>query len=310
MIFREDILPALAKKISSVDDAASSHWRYYHQFFAISETLEIQKVTGFGDGKKPYSPFIKPAHHLLQRRYRKMVPNNTFFQETYKNAQANALRNSSRFSLDTLRQVLTLTHLKAHNLISENNISLVIGDGFACMGLLLLQSGIAKKVIMINLTKTLFVDVAHAITLPELSENKTVVLLDNENDLKKAVNNDNIKMIFIEAVNCEILHASEADLVFNIASMQEMDMKNINIYFNQMRKIARKKPVYFYCCNRELKTFPDNTKIEFSSYPWKEQDKHYFDELCPWHQDYYRLIPKFYFPYDGPIIHRFTKLSA
>ena len=163
---------------------------------------------------------------------------------------------------------------------------------------------------MVNLTKTLFVDVAHAMTLPELSDNESIVLVDNENDLKKAIKNDNIKMIFIEALNCEILHASEADLVFNIASMQEMDMKYINIYFNQMRKIARKKPVYFYCCNRKLKTFPDNTQIKFSAYPWKDQDKHYFDELCPWHQNYYRLIPKFYFPYDGPIIHRFTKLSA
>ena len=33
MIYKEDILPALAKNISSADDAASSHWKYYHQFF-------------------------------------------------------------------------------------------------------------------------------------------------------------------------------------------------------------------------------------------------------------------------------------
>jgi putative sugar O-methyltransferase len=310
MIFRKDILSALAEKIQSADDAASSHWRYYHQFFAINERLEIKKVTGFGDGKKPYSPFTKHIHHLLQGRYRKMVPNNSFFQKTYNNAQANTLRNSSRFSLDTLRQVLTLTYLEAHNLISENNIALVIGDGFACMGSLLLQSGFAKKVIMVNLTKTLFVDVTHAMTLPELAKNKSMVLVNNESDLKNAVQNDNSKMIFIEALNCEILNVSEADLVFNIASMQEMDMKYINIYFGQMRKIAQKKSVYFYCCNRASKIFPDKTLIEFSAYPWKDQDKHYFDELCPWHQDYYRLIPKFYFPYDGPIIHRFTKLSA
>lgn len=310
MIFKEDILPALAKNISGADDAASSHWKYYHQFFKINETLEIQKVTGFGDGKKPYSPFTKFAHHFLQGRYRKMVPNNSFFQQTYESAEANTLRNSSRFSLDTLRQVLTLTHLKAQDLITDNNISLVIGDGFASMGSLLLQSGIAKKVVMVNLTKTLFVDVAHAMTLPELAENESMVLVDNERDLKKAVKNDKVKMVFIEAVNCEILHASEADLVFNIASMQEMDMKYIDNYFDQMRKIAQKKPVYFYCCNRESKTFPDETQIDFSAYPWKDEDKHYFDEPCPWHQDYYRLIPKFYFPYDGPIIHRFTKLSA
>ena len=193
---------------------------------------------------------------------------------------------------------------------SQNNIALVIGDGFACMGSLLLQSGFAKKVIMVNLTKTLFVDVTHAMTLPELAKNKSMVLVNNESDLKNAVQNDNSKMIFIEALNCEILNVSEADLVFNIASMQEMDMKYINIYFGQMRKIAQKKSVYFYCCNRASKIFPDKTLIEFSAYPWKDQDKHYFDELCPWHQDYYRLIPKFYFPYDGPIIHRFTKLSA
>ena len=145
MIFREDILPALAKKFLDVDAAASSHWEYYHQFFAINKKLEIQKVNGFGDGKKPYSPPAKIAHFLLQNRYKKMVPNNSFFQKTYQSAKANCSRNSSRFSLDTLRQVLTLTYLKSQGLITESNISLVIGDGFACMGSLLLQSGIAKS---------------------------------------------------------------------------------------------------------------------------------------------------------------------
>ena len=310
MIFKEGILPALANNILDSDVAASSHWKYYHQFFAINETLEIQKVNGFGDGKKPYSPLTKNVHHLLQRRYRKMVPNNSFFQKTYQNAKANSSRNSVRFSLDTLRQVLTLTHLKAHNLITESNISIVIGDGFACMGSLLLQSGIAKKVIMINLTKTLFVDATHAMTLPELTKNGSMALVDNETDMKKAIHNDEVKMIFIKAVDYDILHVSEADMVFNIVSMQEMDMKYINNYFDQMRKIAEKKSIHFYCCNRVSKTLPDKTLIEFSAYPWKDQDQHYFDELCPWHQDYYSLIPKFYFPYDGPIIHRFTKLSV
>ena len=136
-----------------------------------------------------------------------------------------------RFSLDTLRQVLTLTYLKANGLIKNNNISLVIGDGFASMGSILLQSGVAGKVIMINLTKTLFVDVYYAMTLPELEKNNSMVLVDNENDLKMAVYDDNVKMIFVEAVNCNILNASEANLVFNIVSMQEMDMKYIKIYF-------------------------------------------------------------------------------
>ena len=310
MIFKADILPTLAKKISHTDTAASSHWNHFHKFFSIDETLEIKNAIGFGDGRKPYSSITKILHYLLQRRYRKMVPNNSFFQKTYKNAKANSLRNSSRFSLDTLRQVLTLTYLKANGLIKDNNISLVIGDGFASMGSILLQSGVAGKVIMINLTKTLFVDVYYAMTLPELEKNNSMVLVDNENDLKIAVYDDNVKMIFVEAVNCNILNASEANLVFNIVSMQEMDMKYIRIYFDQMREIAKKKPVHFYCCNRESKMLPDKTLIEFSSYPWKDQDKHYFDELCPWHQDYYRLIPKFYVSYDGPIIHRFTKLST
>ena len=310
MIFKKDILRTLAENLSDADDAASSHWKYYHQFFAINKTLEIKNVNGFGDGKKPYSPFTKTAHHLLQRRYRKMVPNNSFFQKTYLKAQENTFRNSLRFSLDTLRQVLTLSHLEARGLISENNIALVIGDGFACMGSLLLQSGVAKKVIMVNLTKTLFVDVTYAMTLPELAENESMALVDSKDDMKKAIHDSKVKMIFIEAVDCDILHASKADLVFNIASMQEMEMKYINIYFDQMRKIAQKKSIHFYCCNRQSKTLPDKTLIEFSAYPWKDQDEHYFDELCPWHQDYYRIIPKFYFPYDGPIIHRFTKLSV
>ena len=82
-----------------------------------------------------------------------------------------------------------------------------------------------------------------------------MVLVNNESDIKKATHDDEVKMIFIEAVNYDILHASEADLVFNIASMQEMDMKYINIYFDQMRKIAQKNQFIFIVAIAYLKHY-------------------------------------------------------
>ena len=310
MIFGKDILSDLHDRLKQIDNAASSHWKYFHQFLEVGEDQSIKNTIGFGDGKRDYSPFTKPFHWFFQKRYHGFVPKSDFFDRAYAIAQGNCKRTSSRFSLDVLRQVLTLSRLHSNDLIKTNHRALVIGDGFGCMTSLLVQTDTAEKVVLVNLTKTLFVDTTYLLALPELQDKKSIALVKTATEIKSAMQNNFVKVVVVEAKDYEILHASEADLVFNIASMQEMDMKYVENYFQQMRLIAEKKPVYFYCCNREYKELPDGSPIAFDAYPWQDNDHHYFDELCPWHQDYYRLLPNFYFPYDGPIRHRFTKLSA
>tara|TARA_B100001059_G_C17835637_1_gene587913 strand:- start:1172 stop:2104 length:933 start_codon:yes stop_codon:yes gene_type:complete len=309
MIYGKDILLDLSSRLLDKDKASSSHWDYYHKFLEVNDDNSVQNSLGFGDGKKDYSVFTKPFHKLLQYQYYKTLQKTPFFDQVLLFGRENSARTSSRFSLDSLRQVLTLAYLQQKSLIKKNHTALVIGDGFGTMTSLLTQTKVAEKVVLVNLTKTLFVDAANLLALPELQERKSLALVSTESEMNTAVKDNKINVILVEAKHCEILHASKADLVFNIVSMQEMDMLFIEKYYQQMRKVAKFKPVFFYCCNRAKKELPDASVIEFEHYPWNSKDQHYFDELCPWHQYYYRLLPPFFFPYDGPIRHRFTKLS-
>lgn len=311
MITNIDILRHLKEKMTGDDGGASSHWRHYHQLFDIDEQLNVNTtgMLGFGDGKKPYSMLTRPIHYLLQRKFRKMIPDNATFRQIYEIAKNNTKRNNSRFSIDVVRQVLTLANLKTKGLIEKDHVAIVIGDGFGCLSSLLIQSGIAKKVILINLTKTLFVDVRHMIDLPEFKHDKAVTFVENKADAKKAMKDDAVKIITLEATSSDLLNVFVADLAFNIASMQEMDMEYIEKYFTEMRKIAKKMDIHFYCCNREQKYLPDGTSIVLDAYPWASDDTVYFSEMCPWHQEFYRITPPFYFNYDGPVRHSFTKLS-
>ena len=209
-----------------------------------------------------------------------------------------------------LRQVLTVADLKTKNLIGNKQNAIVIGDGFGSLTSLLIQSGVARKVVLVNLTKTLFVDISMLMRIPFFREKKSITLVKTSQEMEKAYADDAVKVIALEASNSSIIHHSKADIAFNIASMQEMDMRSIDEYFFQFRKIAANKDFLFYCCNRKEKQLPDGSWILFDNYPWGSTDIHYFDELCPWHQYYYKVLPPSYCQYDGPIQHRLTLIGA
>jgi hypothetical protein len=99
-------------------------------------------------------------------------------------------------------------------------------------------------------------------------------------------------------------------LAVNIVSMQEMNPPVIAAYFADLRAVAAKSSLLFYCCNREEKFLPDGTVTRFVDYPWHSDDEVMVDELCPWHREYYRFRPPFYRSYDGPIRHRLVALHG
>lgn len=263
---------------------------------------------GFGDGKKR-SVMANIAHEILQTPYRRMVQQGPDFDSLKAIAKQSTKDCGIRFSLDVLRQVLTLADLKSKKLIKSNQNAIVIGDGFGSLTSLLLQSGLANKVVLVNLRKTLFVDISMLLQIPFFQESGSISLAQSPKDIKQAMANETVKVIAVEATNSSILHHSNADIAFNIASMQEMDMKSINEYFDQFRKIATSREFLFYCCNREKKRLPDGSWIVFNQYPWSGTDKHFFDEPCPWHQFYYKVFPPSYRNYDGRLMHRFTRIG-
>ena len=304
----------LANEVGKEDSGESSYWRKYHSAFRFTGD-GFEGLKGFGGCGRPYRGMRLALHRLFQWRFRRMAPVSPRFKAIDRLAAEITTQQGRAYDLDVLRQALTLAFLKDHvpNALSPRATSCVIGDGFASMTALLLASRSAGRVVLINLTRTLLVDLwyLNLWLRSELFES-SVDLVTDEGGLTGALAKpvpEFGSVIAIEATHHRLLRQCPVDLTLNIASMQEMNPPVIAAYFDDLRAIAAQREVLFYCCNREQKTLPDGTVTRFSAYPWRARDRLLVDELCPWHQQYYALRPPFYRPYDGPIRHRLATLA-
>ena len=301
----------LATEISKEDSGSSSHWQNYHsEFLFLGNGFE--GLRGFGGYDKPYRGLRLLLHRLFQRPFRRMGAAFQKFNAIDRLSMEVATCEERASDLDVLRQALTLSYLheRVPNLLTPKTISCVIGDGFATMTTLLLESSSAGQVIMINLTKTLLVDLWYLkLWMGTEVFESSVDLVTDEASLSKALakpltNEAGGRVIAIQASNHELLRNCPVDLALNIASMQEMNPPVTAAYFDDLRVIASRRDLTFYCCNRVEKTLPDGTVSKFNEYPWQASDRVLVDELCPWHQKYYTIRPPFYRPYDAPHRHR------
>ena len=90
---------------------------------------------------------------FLQKRFVKKVEVNDIFNNLQKQNFTKCKENNIRFSLDTLRQVLTLAHLMITP-ISRFSETRRIYDGYRTLSHLLISSGFSRKVVLVALTKT------------------------------------------------------------------------------------------------------------------------------------------------------------
>lgn len=307
----------LANEVATEDIGESSHWQKYHSQFKYTGD-GFKGLQGFGGNTKPYTGVRRLIHRLFQRRYRNLGKNFSSFHEIDNVATEITTKQLRGYDLDVLRQSLTLSLLKNNQSIlpPQKLTACVIGDGFASMTSLMIKNKFANKVILVNLTKTLLVDLWFLGLLLGDDEFESMVSivtdvsdLDNLDEGKTADNNQG-SVIAIEAKNHEIIKQLPIDLVVNIVSMQEMDPSVIFSYFEDFRDISAKRKLLFYCCNREEKKLPDGTVTRLSDYPWVENDKILLNELCPWHQSYYSRRPPFFHSYDGPIRHRLVEMGC
>ena len=155
------------------------------------------------------------------------------------------------------------------------------------------------KIFSINLTEVLIHDYL-MIRSKNLIDDDSIIVVNNEKNLE----NPNKKLFLIDASKSYLLKNKNINLFINMVSMQEMNFKNIEHYF----QIIKSNSAYFYCCNRVSKKLPDNTLINFSEYGWLDKDIIIFDELCPWHQEFPINRPPFTRKFDGRIQHRLIKL--
>jgi len=238
------------------------------------------------------------------------------FNQLDKLAAEITLKQNRAYDIDVLRQTLTVSflHKQIPKLMSPSSVALVIGDGFGSMTALLIASKSAGKVILINLTKTLLVDLWYLKQwMGDQVFNSAVNLVANKDELLLALDKPQSnflgEVIAIRATDYELLQYCSINFGINIASMQEMNPPVIAEYFKFLRANCKKNILYFYCCNRKEKQLPDGTITRFNEYPWSAQDEILVDELCPWHQMYYSFRPPFFRPFDGPIQHRLAVLN-
>lgn len=306
----------LNEKTKEKDRASSSFWDLYHTNFEyedgqlsglqmLGDYQELKLQVSFSDR------VIQAIKNILEIPYRKMAYNKSIFKQLDKTAQNIAAISGQRYSLDRLRHTLTLDLLKKYipgKLMKDSKVC-IIGDGFATMASLFLKSQSAGQVFIINLNKSLLVDLYFIKKImPSSDFEKYVCLVTDKDSLLEAIGSKK-KVVAIMANHYELLQYCPVDVAINIASMQEMDMSIIEKYFYYLRTIATEKEIFFYCNNREIKVLPDGSVIRFSEFPWSVNDDILVDELCPWHQKYYSLTPPFYHKFDGSVRHRLVRLS-
>lgn len=305
--FGSEIFDYLAEQCKKEDPNESSHWKHFHRNFKFSNG-SFKGLEGFGNSGERNDAFSKLAHHFLQIPFRKMGKKYSNF--AYYNAVAKQICSTQgrAYTLDFLRQAITLSFLDKYlpKSFSNDFYTCVIGDGFGSLTSLILESSFRKRVILINLSKTLLVDLWYVKHLKgEKWFDENVTLITSKLDII-----DEKKLIAVEASNSSLIADLPINLFINIVSMQEMTRTSIKDYFAHMRSAADRRQVFFYCCNRVEKNLPDGTVIRFLDYPWSAKDLIISDELCPWHQTFYtgRLFP-IYRKYDGPIKHRLSWLN-
>lgn len=298
----KNIIERVSKTIKDKEHTQSSHWKKYHSNFQYSNG-ELSGLEGFGTNNTPLKGFKKIIYNTLLKRYTRHQYNGQFFENIKTNATRIVKTQKRAFDLDVLRQCLTIDFLNHHKILGKDKSVVVIGDGWGIMSTLLLEMNLAKRVILVNLNKTLLVDLIYIKTiLPEIIENS--ILLEKKEDISKIGRE---KFIAIRADNYELIKNLSKDVVINIASFQEMNIEVVNNYLNYIE--SNDKEVVLYHCNRISKELPDGQITSLNDYIFKKKREYIIDEECPWHIDFISGKPPFIFKFDGKTQHQLIKLN-
>ena len=305
MILNEAAISELAECIDQDESGNSSYWRDALKGFQYSNG-EVLGVLG-AEGYTPRQSIVHQlGHYALLAPFQRIGHRFTHFKEFLRTGKALTKRRGSQFDLCMMRQVLTLSLLAEYLSLGQmRQPFVVIGDGWGVMTSLILSCMPRAKVVVVNLTKMLLVDLVY--TRRYLTEVDVCVAHDVPQYLS-SLDSNRVRVIGIRADDLQLIRHGPVGVAINIASMQEMDPQVIASYFEALRRSANSETL-FYCCNRVEKTLPDGTEVRFEDYPWNADDRVLIDELCSWHQFYYQWRPPFYRKYAGPIRHRLTWIN-
>ena len=288
----------------------SSHWQKYGKLQRItfrtpqSKILNTNKMNeigytlstlklkgeGFGDFKKLslFNLFLNiPIFIYLIFNSWANLKFKTFFTTFFY-----TIKSGQIFSNDVTRCAFTVDYLEKNIGDLNSKTITIIGDGYGRLGCLIKLLFPKSRIIHINLGRTLLFDYYYSFKVFSKLQHK---LVKNPIDFTKDFN-------YVEAEFYKEFEI-KSDVFVNIASMQEMNLEQINDYFALIKQNPNQ---LFYCCNRLSKKLPDNSIISFLEYPWQGFEI-LKDELCPWHQKFPSLKPPFIRKFDGPTQHRLTR---
>ena len=311
-----DAIEWLAAESTRDDPAASSHWDEFHRDFQFLGGGFVG-LKGFGGNDPPHRGLRGAFVRFLQRRFRAMGQELPRYPDFDLSAERITRAQGRAHDIDVMRQSLTLALICARTMaVGPDKTAAVIGDGFGSMTTLLLATRSAARVVLVNLSRTLLVDLWYLrLWMGADTFEESVRLVRTTDEMVEAVarteseNPQGPRVIALRAQDHSLMRACPLDLALNMVSFQEMNPPIIAEYFEDLRAVATRRPLVLYCCNREEKRLPDGTVTRFAEYPWSTSDKVILDELCPWHQEYYSVRPPFYRAYDGPIRHRMVVMS-
>ena len=291
MLFDEDILVALEKAANKPERTRSSFWETELEDFSFTAKGEMTGLICVGSISKKYSQIHKAAHWLLQWPYRYIVRKSQNFGECYDLAKFIAEGQERAVTLDMVRQTLGLAVIKDNlDVKGLEGINLVIGDGYGVMTSLLKLSYSETKIVTVNLTTPLLMDLVYARkAIPSLR----IALPTNQVEMMDALNQNDIDVIAIQADNSKLIAEANVGLAFALHSMQEMTNSVIKSYFDLLRGNKNDRTA-FYCLNRIYKQLYDGEEIKFFDFPWSLNDTVLFDEVCRWDNFEYNSRPPFW----------------
>ena len=306
MLFDEDILVALEKAADKSERTRSSFWETELEDFSFTAKGEMTGLICVGSISKKHSQIHKAAHWLLQWPYLYIVRKSQNFGECYDLAKFIAEGQERAVTLDMVRQTLGLAVIKDNlDVKGLEGINLVIGDGYGVMTSLLKLSYSETKIVTVNLTTPLLMDLVYARkAIPSLR----IALPTNQVEMMDALNQNDIDVIAIQADNSKLIAEANVGLAVALHSMQEMTNSVIKSYFDLLRGNKNDRTA-FYCLNRIYKQLYDGEEIKFFDFPWSPNDTVLFDEVCRWDNFEYEPKPPFWFRNPNQKQHRLVILE-
>lgn len=250
----------------------SSHWQtMLHGFDGKPKSLRgVSEL---------HHPLSNPVHRLLQRRYVAMARDLHALDRFIGAGRRVASRQKRAFNLDMLRQSMTLAFCEDFGAIKDRANYVVIGDGYAALGSIILEALPDSRVTFINIEPVLTIDRKFFALAHPKSKAAT----------------------FLDAEQLDLMPQHFTS--FDLACMGEINPNVRDTYC----KLRAERGSFIYSANRVSKTFPDGTTTRFADYAWPSSVRVIVDEPCPWHQSFYTWRPPFFRRFDGQIDHKLIK---